>query len=30
MSAFVLDEGVVYCIYSSYARALDGRWGVHQ
>lgn len=30
ISAFVLDEGTVYHTYSSYARGLDGIWGVYQ
>jgi predicted dithiol-disulfide oxidoreductase (DUF899 family) len=30
MSAFVLDRGVVYHTYSSYARGLDGLWGMYQ
>jgi len=30
MSAFVLDEGVVYHAYSTYARGLDGLWGMYQ
>jgi predicted dithiol-disulfide oxidoreductase (DUF899 family) len=30
MSAFVLDNGVVYHTYSSYARGLDGLWGMYQ
>jgi predicted dithiol-disulfide oxidoreductase (DUF899 family) len=30
LSAFVLDDGVVYHTYSSYARGLDGVWGVYQ
>lgn len=30
MSAFVLDDGVVYHTYSSYARGLDGLWGIYQ
>ncbi|MBV8506702.1 MAG: DUF899 domain-containing protein [Acetobacteraceae bacterium] len=30
MSAFVLDDGVVYHTYSAYARGLDGLWGMHQ
>jgi hypothetical protein len=28
MSAFVLDGGVVYHTYSTYARGLDGLWGM--
>ena len=27
MSAFVLEDGVVYHTYSTYARGLDGLWG---
>lgn len=30
MSAFVLDNGVVYHTYSTYARGLDALWGVYQ
>jgi predicted dithiol-disulfide oxidoreductase (DUF899 family) len=30
MSAFVLDDGVVYHTYSAYARGLDGLWGMYQ
>jgi len=30
MSAFVFDGGVVYHTYSTYARGLDGLWGVYQ
>ena len=30
MSAFALDDGVVYHTYSSYARGLDGLWGMYQ
>jgi predicted dithiol-disulfide oxidoreductase (DUF899 family) len=30
MSAFVLEEGVVYHAYSTYARGLDGLWGMFQ
>ncbi len=30
MSAFVLDEGEVYHTYSTYARGLDGLWGMYQ
>lgn len=30
MSAFVLDDGVVYHTYSAYARGLDAMWGVYQ
>jgi predicted dithiol-disulfide oxidoreductase (DUF899 family) len=30
LSTFVLEEGVVYHTYSSYARGLDGLWGVYQ
>jgi predicted dithiol-disulfide oxidoreductase (DUF899 family) len=30
MSAFVLDEGIVYHTYSTYARGLDGLWGMYQ
>ncbi|HVO16139.1 MAG TPA: DUF899 domain-containing protein [Alphaproteobacteria bacterium] len=30
MSAFVLDDGVVYHAYSTYARGLDGLWGSYQ
>jgi predicted dithiol-disulfide oxidoreductase (DUF899 family) len=30
MSAFVLEHGVVYHTYSTYARGLDGLWGMYQ
>ena len=30
MSAFVLDDGVIYHAYSTYARGLDGLWGAYQ
>jgi predicted dithiol-disulfide oxidoreductase (DUF899 family) len=30
MSAFVLEDGVVYHAYSAYARGLDGLWGTYQ
>jgi predicted dithiol-disulfide oxidoreductase (DUF899 family) len=30
MSAFVLESGVVYHTYSTYARGLDGLWGAYQ
>jgi predicted dithiol-disulfide oxidoreductase (DUF899 family) len=30
MSAFVLEDGVVYHTYSSYARGLDSLWGMYQ
>jgi predicted dithiol-disulfide oxidoreductase (DUF899 family) len=30
MSAFALDSGVVYHTYSTYARGLDGLWGMYQ
>jgi predicted dithiol-disulfide oxidoreductase (DUF899 family) len=30
MSAFALEDGVVYHTYSSYARGLDGLWGAYQ
>jgi predicted dithiol-disulfide oxidoreductase (DUF899 family) len=30
MSAFVLEDGVVYHTYSNYARGLDGLWGMYQ
>ncbi len=30
MSAFVLDDGVVSHTYSTYARGLDGLWGMYQ
>ena len=29
MSAFVLDDGVVYHTYSAYARGVDGIWGMY-
>ena len=30
MSAFVLEDGVVYHTYSAYARGLDGLWGMYE
>jgi predicted dithiol-disulfide oxidoreductase (DUF899 family) len=30
MSAFVLEDGIVYHTYSTYARGLDGIWGMYQ
>ena len=30
MSAFALEGGVVYHTYSTYARGLDGLWGMYQ
>src|SRR4051812_4501676 len=30
MSAFVQENGVVYHVYSTYARGLDGLWGMYQ
>jgi len=30
ISAFALDDGVVYHTYSAYARGLDGLWGMYQ
>src|SRR5262244_2127304 len=30
VSAFVLDDGVVYHTYSAYARGVDGLWGMYQ
>jgi len=30
MSAFVLEDGVVYHTYSTYVRGLDGLWGMYQ
>src|SRR5262249_51959039 len=30
MSAFALEHGVVYHTYSTYARGLDGLWGMYQ
>ena len=30
MSSFVLQDGVVYHTYSTYARGLDGLWGMYQ
>lgn len=30
LSAFVLNEGTIYHTYSSYARGLDGIWGMYQ
>ena len=30
MSAFVLEDGIVHHTYSTYARGLDGLWGMYQ
>jgi predicted dithiol-disulfide oxidoreductase (DUF899 family) len=30
MSAFALEDGVVYHTYSAYARGVDGIWGMYQ
>jgi predicted dithiol-disulfide oxidoreductase (DUF899 family) len=30
MSAFVLEDGIIYYTYSTYARGLDGLWGMYQ
>jgi len=30
MSAFALEDGVIYHTYSAFARGLDGLWGVYQ
>jgi predicted dithiol-disulfide oxidoreductase (DUF899 family) len=30
VSAFVLEDGVVYHTYSAYARGVDGIWGMYQ
>jgi predicted dithiol-disulfide oxidoreductase (DUF899 family) len=30
MSAFAIEDGVVYHTYSAYSRGLDGLWGVYQ
>jgi predicted dithiol-disulfide oxidoreductase (DUF899 family) len=30
LSAFMLEDGVVYHTYSAYARGLDGLWGMYQ
>jgi predicted dithiol-disulfide oxidoreductase (DUF899 family) len=30
MSAFVLEDGIIYHAYSTYARGLDGLWGAYQ
>ncbi|MBV9874304.1 MAG: DUF899 domain-containing protein [Verrucomicrobia bacterium] len=30
MSAFALEDGVIYHTYSTYARGLDGLWGMYQ
>jgi len=30
MSAFVKDDGILYHTYSTYARGLDGLWGIYQ
>ena len=30
MSAFALEDGIVYHAYSTYSRGLDGLWGMYQ
>jgi len=30
MSAFALEDGIVYHAYSTHARGLDGLWGMYQ
>jgi predicted dithiol-disulfide oxidoreductase (DUF899 family) len=30
MSAFVIEDGILYHTYSAYARGLDGLWGMYQ
>jgi predicted dithiol-disulfide oxidoreductase (DUF899 family) len=30
MSAFALEDGIVYHTYSTYARGLDAIWGMYQ
>src|SRR6185436_14028951 len=30
MSAFALEDGAVYHVYSTYSRGLDGLWGMYQ
>lgn len=30
MSTFVLEDGIIYHAYSTYARGLDGLWGIYQ
>jgi predicted dithiol-disulfide oxidoreductase (DUF899 family) len=30
LRTFVLEDGVVYHTYSTYARGLDGIWGIYQ
>ena len=30
MSAFIIEDGVLYHTYSAYARGLDGLWGMYQ
>jgi predicted dithiol-disulfide oxidoreductase (DUF899 family) len=30
MSAFVLEDGVIYHTYSAYARGLDDLWGMYK
>jgi predicted dithiol-disulfide oxidoreductase (DUF899 family) len=30
LSAFVIEDGVVYHTYSTYARGVDGIWGMYQ
>ncbi len=30
LSAFVIEDGIIYHTYSTYARGLDGLWGMYQ
>jgi predicted dithiol-disulfide oxidoreductase (DUF899 family) len=30
MSAFAMEDGIIYHTYSTYARGLDGLWGIYQ
>ena len=30
MSAFALEDSIVYHTYSTYARGVDGLWGMYQ
>lgn len=30
LSAFALEDGIIYHVYSAYARGLDGLWGMYQ
>jgi predicted dithiol-disulfide oxidoreductase (DUF899 family) len=30
LSAFVLEDGVIYHTYCAYARGVDGLWGIYE